>query len=264
MKINHPRRYLLLAATIAGLATIVHFGDDGVEIYIPRTLVHYKCHFPDGSYTEYKKRYKWYFYLEALPVIVNTRGNLDFNKKYVDAKGRTHQYVGTGESGSDCIGIGKRNGRLFWVYGFENSKGQMVHFDPYFNAKDVIAPRWEDFPNGLSHHHPKSLRYPDGDAGPPTENQKFLEKEHLYTGDGTYVLPIGNDTTYLFEQALTALKHPTVPMGTVLYVYQSLSSGNGKTWSPPVITKDAKLFEIGKLVTEQSWSAKPDVIVKNP
>ncbi len=53
-------------------------------------------------------------------------------------------------------------------------------------------------------------------------------------------------------------------MGTVLYVYQSLSSGNGKTWSPPVITKDAKLFEIGKLVTEQSWSAKPDVIVKNP
>ena len=109
MKINHPRRYLLLAATIAGLATIVHFGDDGVEIYIPRTLVHYKCHFPDGSYTEYKKRYKWYFYLEALPVIVNTRGNLDFNKKYVDAKGRTHQYVGTGESGSDCIGIGKRS-----------------------------------------------------------------------------------------------------------------------------------------------------------
>ena len=267
MKINHPRRYLLLAATLVGLATIVHFGDDGVEVYIPRTLVHYKCHFPDGSYAETKERYKWLFYLEVFNAIprmsANTSKYLDFTEKYVDAKGRTHQHVGIGEYGWDCIGIGKRNGRLFWTHGFENSTGQMVHFDPNFNAKGVIAPRWEDFPKGISHYLPKSLFHPDGDSGPPTENQKFLKKEHLYTGDGTYVLPIGNDNSLLFEQTLTALKHPTVPMGTVLYVYQSLSSDNGKTWSPPVITKDAKLFEIGKLITEQSWSAKPDIIVKH-
>lgn len=263
MKIHHPRRYLLIAAGLFGLATIVHFGDDGVEVYIPRTLLHYKCHFPDGSYTEYQERYKWYFYLEALPVIVNTRDDLDYKGKYVEANGKAHEYIGRGEHGSNCIGIGKRNGRLFSVHGFENTEGQLVDHSSRFNGKEGRG-HWEDFPQGLSHYLPKSLFHPDGDSGPPTENQKFLEKEHLYTGNGTYVLPIGNDNSLLFEQALTALEHPTVPFRTVLYVYQSLSTDNGKTWSPPVITKDAKLFEIGKLVTEQSWSAKPDVIVKNP
>ena len=259
MKLNHPRRYLILAAAIAGIAAILHIGDDGVEVYIPRTLLHYKCHFPDGSYTEYKERYKWYFYLEALPVIVNTRGNLDSISKYVDPQGKIDD-EGLASDNSDCIGIGKRNGRLFSRSGFENADGQWVAHSSRFNGTEGWG-RWEDFPKVLSRHLPKSLGQPFGEAGPPTENQEFLKNEYLSTGNGTYVLPLENDSTFLFEQALTAREHPGSPFRTILYVYQSLSTDNGKTWSPPVITKDAKLFEIGKLITEQSWSAKPEIIV---
>lgn len=40
-------------------------------------------------------------------------------------------------------------------------------------------------------------------------------------------------------------------------VLQSKSSDDGKTWSVPIVTEEASLFEIGKSWTEQSFRARP-------
>lgn len=40
-------------------------------------------------------------------------------------------------------------------------------------------------------------------------------------------------------------------------VYQSFATDNGKTWSDPIVTTDAKIFEIGKSWLQQSFIARP-------
>ena len=40
-------------------------------------------------------------------------------------------------------------------------------------------------------------------------------------------------------------------------VYQSFSTDNGKTWSDPVITTDALIFQMGKRWIDQCFVARP-------
>jgi hypothetical protein len=218
------------------------------EVYIPRTKVHFKCLFSDGSYTEYKEREKWYFYATPIPH-AQDRARLDSERKYVDSKKKAHKYIGTVDP--DCIGVGKRHGRLFFVNGFEDLQRNIVHFDGDRNAIGIYPPDFKDFPKEIP-----------GSPDQKPEIRQFMKTEFLYA-DISYVIPLSNHDHLLFEEALTALKHPTVPYGTVQFVYQSISTDYGKTWSTPIITKDAKLFEIGRLLTEQSWSAKVKTIVKH-
>jgi hypothetical protein len=151
----------------------------------------------------------------------------------------------------DCEGIGKREGRIFWEGGFENLKGDFVHFDEHFNLKGVRAPRWENFPKAIP-----------GSTEQTPEIRSFMRKESLYA-QNRYVIPLGNDESLLFEQALTASENSLAPARTVLYVYQSISNDYGKTWSTPILTKEAKLFEVGRLLTEQSWSPKVETLVRH-
>jgi hypothetical protein len=240
------RLFILLTAMFGLLAAAFA---KAADIYIPRTSEHFKCKFPDGSYTEYKKREKWYFYAEVLPE-AKTYGSLDLSLNYIDTEGNTHHYVGT--KNPNCVGVGKRNGRVFWVGGFENLKGQFVHFDNDLNPAGLVAPRYQNTPKEIS-----------AIADQTSDIHRFLNKEFLDDESRALILPLHNDHTLLFEQPLTAFKHPSIPSRTVLYVYQSISTDYGKTWSPPVITKDAKLFEIGRLLTEQSWSPKVEMIVRH-
>jgi hypothetical protein len=218
------------------------------EVYIPRTKVHFKCLFPDGSYTEYKEREKWYFYATPIPH-AQDRAPLDSVMKYIDTKGKTHKYMGTWDS--RCIGVGKRDGRFFSRSGFQDLQGNFAHFDISDNAKGVVSPDFEKF----------AKRIPATPDQSP-EARQFMQSEFLYA-DIHYVVPLKHHNHLLFEEALTAFKHTSIQSETVLYVYQSTSSDYGKTWSAPIITKDAKLFEIGRLLTEQSWSAKVKTIVKH-
>jgi len=48
----------------------------------------------------------------------------------------------------------------------------------------------------------------------------------------------------------------------IAIVWQSHSTDNGKTWNKPIITKDAKLFVIGKSIKEQPGVAKDKGTVK--
>jgi hypothetical protein len=188
------------------------------DISIPRTNVHFKCKFPDGSYTEFKEIEQWFFWAEIIPH-AQTSGSSSSTMKYVDSKGKTHKNVGTRDE--TCVGVGKRNGRIFFDGGFENLKGELVHFNPPSQIKGVISPRWEVFPKEIP-----------GSPSQTPEIRSFMLKEALY-GHISLIIPLSTDQSLLFEQPLTALNHPSIPFNTVQYVYQSISTDYGKTWPPP-------------------------------
>jgi hypothetical protein len=48
-----------------------------------------------------------------------------------------------------------------------------------------------------------------------------------------------------------------IEVNTIQAVWQSTSTDNGKTWTDPIITKEAKIFELGKTIYEQSFIARP-------
>ena len=50
----------------------------------------------------------------------------------------------------------------------------------------------------------------------------------------------------------------------IFAVWQTQSTDNGQTWSDPIITKDAKLFVIGKSILDQPAVAKPGKWKKGP
>lgn len=55
----------------------------------------------------------------------------------------------------------------------------------------------------------------------------------------------------VFEQSLIQASQ------IVVAVFTSESHDGGKTWADPIITTQAKIFEIGRLVTDQSFIARP-------
>ncbi len=76
-----------------------------------------------------------------------------------------------------------------------------------------------------------------------------------------YILPIGDRMLFeqpLFNESLRKVINSVISYDIVFAaVYQSFSTDNGKTWSDPIVTTDAKIFEIGKSWLEQSFIARP-------
>lgn len=220
------------------------------DVYLPRTDVHLKCQFSDGSYTEYKRREKWMFYAEVIPH-AQTYAGLDESWSYVDVAGHRQQSVGP--RAEHCQSVGKRNGRLFYDGGFENSGGKFVDYGSASRSQ-AVAPPWQKLPQAV----------PAAVADQTAVVREVMTREFLSGGYPAQIVPlnVSGDNELLFEQPLTAsYMHHAVPLGTVLFVYQSTSSDYGQSWSVPVITKDSKLFEIGRKVGEQSWSPKLNMIV---
>ena len=73
-----------------------------------------------------------------------------------------------------------------------------------------------------------------------------------------FILPKNGKLFY--EVALVTYKDENgirLPDGKIVAVYQSTSIDEGKTWTDPIITKDAKIYELGKSTYEQSFIARP-------
>jgi hypothetical protein len=223
---------------IALLFTVHGFSWD--DIYINRTKEHYKCLFPDGSYTESKETYKWLFYAEIFPHAQSRTGG-STERKYVNSSGKS--FSQTANDNSYCEGVGKKDGRLISRDAFEDGQGKLVKL-----SDDVMPgiPSWRSLPRTI----PTSL---DQNA----EVREFTKREFLYAGARWHISVLSPNAKHLLaEQPLTALDHPTVLFNTVLYVYQTESNDFGATWTQPVITKEAKLFEMGKTLMNQSWAPK--------
>ncbi|MES2317829.1 MAG: hypothetical protein V4631_10080 [Pseudomonadota bacterium] len=245
---NRRALKVLAGFSLTGLVLASTAGMAASGAYVPRASVHFKCVFSDGSYSEFKQREKWYPQAE-LTRHGQTTGQLDSKEFYVDPRGKRHEEVGT--SDPECAGVGKPGGRIFWDNGFEDFQHRFIHWSLEANKPGDNAPSLALLPKEF--RHAAELR---------ADLRAIKEKESLYAEGPRPVIALGPQTL-LFEQAMTALNHPTAPLGTVLYVYQAISNDYGKTWSTPVLTKDAKLYEIGRLMTAQSWSAKVVTIVKH-
>lgn len=68
-----------------------------------------------------------------------------------------------------------------------------------------------------------------------------------------FVAPVGREIVY--EAPLLAMRSED-PNGTVTAVMQSISRDGGTTWSPPVISRKALIYELGKSTLSQSFVGK--------
>ncbi|HEY0063869.1 MAG TPA: hypothetical protein VGC21_17260 [Telluria sp.] len=215
------------------------------DVYLPRTRAHIKCHFADGSYTEYKVREKWYPHAEVIPH-AQTYGALGATLRYVDVGGK--RYDGVGAADLQCRGVGKRDGRVFWVGGFQDMRKQMITFALVPDKADEIAleprPRPQQLPQFAS------------------ILAELKTREFVATRDTGLVVPL-DARQLLLEVPLTTSRHPDYPTSTVLYVLQSRSPDFGQSWSEPILTKKAELYEIGKTLDAQSWAPRREVVVQD-
>lgn len=102
---------------------------------------------------------------------------------------------------------------------------------------------------------------------PSKEIIKYLDRNidggKLYTPESPvpFQLKYNNDITVEFGLTKKLiLRQPSI----IDAVIQTQSTDNGQTWSDPIITKDAKLFEIGKSILDQPAVAKPGKWKKGP
>jgi hypothetical protein len=241
------RRNIIKICVLLILSQVIHPFDDRNLIYIARTEDYAKCGFPDGSYFEFKSRYKWLFYAEMIPH-AQTMTYFDARYKYVDRYSRVQENIGFIGNGvnphSACQLAGKIGEVAFSADAFQDNKG-----------------RWHQFVRTDEHGRITEIKKYPKKIATTSDNQEvvmreFLKKNYLFANSYSFIFPLdASANSLLFEQPLTAFNHPSLPSDTVLYVYQSTSSDSGKTWTNPVITAKAKLFEIGKETTKQSWSA---------
>ena len=238
MTLTALRRLLLTALVVFPCAGVC-----AAEPYLARTRAHIKCKFADGSYIEYKEREKWYFKTGLHPH-AQTVAPLDSQLGYVDAEGRRHDDIGTSEL--DCLGSGKRDGRVFWRNGFEDTKNRMIKFVFPPAKPDQIAIDTLPSPSEAPHLRDRLA--------------ELKSHEFVHSLRTAMVVPL-DERQLLLEEPLTTLRHPDYPTNTVLYVLQSMSRDFGRTWTEPVVTNDAKLYEIGRTLKEQSWAPQLEVIV---
>lgn len=232
------RRWLFACGLVLPCTAVQAF-----DVYLPRTRAHIKCNFADGSYFEFKQREKWYFYAEAIPH-AQTTDPLNATVSYVDKRGRRHEGVGT--SALDCIGVGKINGRIFWGSGFEDPQKQLIKY--VFTPTTPTEPSIDTMPRPNEAPHLQARL------------AELKSKEFVHSLRTPMVVAL-DAKRLLLEQSLTTVRHPDYPTQTVLYVLQSFSSNFGQTWTKPVLTDDAKLYEIGRTLKAQSWAPVLETIV---
>ena len=97
----------------------------------------------------------------------------------------------------------------------------------------------------------EKLRLSYVDKENPTWVQMELKRLNLRTYPGFGANTMINKQL-VREQSLSLAKSDVITA-----VWQATSTDNGKTWADPIITTDAKIFELGKTIYEQSFIARP-------
>ncbi len=218
---------------------------NSIEVFLPRTRTHIKCNFADGSFFEYKVREKWYFYLEIIPH-VQTTADLDTKWRYVSPTHQVHNDIGT--SDRNCRGVGKHEGRIFWTGGFEDVRHRMITFA--FSPTNA---------NELSNH-----LVPRPTEAPHLQSKlaELKSKEYVGSVQGPVVIALDARRLLLEQPLIATSRHRQFVSATVVYVLQSRSNDFGESWSTPILTTNADLYEIGRTLSDQSWAPEPEVIVE--
>lgn len=241
---------LLMGALFLGVALCANlcaFDQSGGFILVKRqdTL---ECGLKDGSRFILRARYLWDPIAELIPADVTTRYGSGHIIEYQPRKGPAYEIAGT----------------LDYFPGMWSPDTQTCS-DAYV-AGDIVY-GWGMY---FSRATGKPISLPD----PPSSLRSFY--------DATTVKPISLDMRGAIHQLSPLITVSGATGSRVIYelamieaqgqcrstadfehkcpilaVYQSASADKGKTWSRPVVTTKAEIFELGKSMEEQSFIAKP-------
>ncbi|GAA5176006.1 hypothetical protein GCM10025771_09660 [Niveibacterium umoris] len=206
------------------------------------------CQLPDGTHVLFRSRYD--YSLVPVPLVHASRESdrHSWDARYRDKKGKvTDTPVAVDYHGNRtrssleavCAHVGVLNGVVLGPHTFREADGR------WFSSEQLP---WELLDAGGVGFVPDRL---------PPEKRKQMDDAGIK--DATYyfafILPTGKRLVY--EQPLHRSREGFFREKTFDAVYQSFSDDHGKTWSPPVVTTDALIFELGKSWSQQSFLAKP-------
>lgn len=214
-----------------------------------------ECAVKGGGRFVLRAKYKWEPLAELIPADVRTRDYDDggFRVRYVDVRGRRSAEAPNGigyrgglrdsNAGSYCRDVGFLRNHPVVGHNFLRADGTWFAMD---------GESW-----------PKKLILRDS---PKEQKEPFRSQlaSRILSPYVSIFFPIGQHV--VFEKSLVDdnPEHKRKDGNlNITAVFQSFSSDNGKTWSDPVITTDAKIFELGKALDEQSWVGYPSRVNGN-
>lgn len=206
-----------------------------------------ECGLPDGSKFVLRSEYNWNWI--PLPAIhssrVTNRGS--WVSQYVDASGKkslpkvTVHYSGIANPDAlrgACAGFGMLNGVSLAGFTHLQKNGSWFSLADFQWGKLRL-----DFTDKLETRNPTL--------------QSMMDSAGIKVGIWRFAHTLPVDGRLVFEQLLSRADRGYIHDFRIDAVYQSFSTDNGKTWSDPIITTDAKILEIGKPWSRQSFIARP-------
>jgi hypothetical protein len=196
-----------------------------------------ECRVSDGSEFVLKSKYDWSpearLFSHAAERINQEPYQIFYRKK--DFVKSINTGVNMPHSESDdrlqeiCSHVGLWHGRPIAPYTYQANSGEWIGLSDDAASKLYLSP--------VTVRQPVHIR---------KELERFNAMPEL---NFAFLLPI--DSWLVYEQ-------PIIADGVrVVAVYKSESADFGKTWSVPMITTEAKIFEVGKPLMEQSFIGRP-------
>ena len=234
-----PRKTTLVFLAIFAVLLVIPFFP---SIHRSDVLI---CGFPDGSRFILTSDYDWYPTAKLFRSAAEEMNRKGWDIKHENAKflrSDPPSYVHySGDQPNELRSVctqagGVRNGVVMVGHSFLQQSGE------WLPIKDFP---WEQMriPDDKEMHESKF-----GKAG-------FLVAPYLFA----LIMPL-NDGRLIFEHPLEKSRPTTDRYYYEMRfdgVYQSFSSDNGKTWSDPIITTDALIFQMGKRWIDQCFVARP-------
>jgi hypothetical protein len=200
------------------------------------------CRLSDGSKFVLRSEYNWN--PVPLPVYHHSRESkrTGWGFTYVDRNGRhsnlngSANFYGTNtlELEHACANVGMKSGVPLAPFTFRREDGSWDPISSFPMAELNVEP-----------------------SQGSEETRRRMEHNGIQWAAYNYGLILAQGRRLIYEKPLYRSKQGTeytIPFAAVL---QSISEDAGKTWSAPIVTEDAHIFDIGKPWIEQSFRARP-------
>jgi hypothetical protein len=248
------------------------------------------CVFQDGSRLEFKQHYKLDLVAAMIPADVTSTEDTGFDLRFIDKNGRKSEWLKSREfisyDGSKSRYYAATQRLCSQLFIFPNER---FCYKYYCLTSDF---KWSEYPNGeflegllntvvLSskgefcvnryclNGKGRWIRVSDSEhiklpgklllsghndtlAEPIRSEMKKRQLSSIL--DMSRTLPVGKKLVHeqlLFDMSSAGTRKDG--NSNITAVYQSESQDGGRTWSAPMITTDAKLFELGKSLDAQSF-----------
>jgi hypothetical protein len=200
------------------------------------------CAVPDGSKFVLRSEYNWN--PVPLPVYHHSRESkrTGWGFTYVDRNGRHSNLNGSAnfygtktlELEHACANVGMKSGVPLAPFTFRREDGSWDPISSFPMAELNVEP-----------------------SQGSEETRRRMEHNGIQWAAYNYGLILAQGRRLIYEKPLYRSKQGTeytIPFAAVL---QSISEDGGKTWSAPIDTENAQIFDIGKGWIEQSFRARP-------